>query len=98
MLDYQNCESLCVLVFAIDSVELLAVVVVLAIVIVAAIVVSYYVGVDVGIDVGVGSSFASLEYLPGFGSSKFLHLVVIVVVAFSFSFHIDNIHLPLDIN
>ncbi len=74
----------------------LVLVLVVAFVFVAAIVVSYYVGVD--FDVGVGSSFASLDYLPGFDSSKFLHLVVIVAAFSLWSFHIDNVHLPLDIN
>ena len=71
---------------------------VVAFVFVAAIVVSYYVGVDFDVGVGVGSSFASLDYLPGFDSSKFLHLVVIVAAFSLWSFHIDNVHLPLDIN
>jgi len=76
-------------VFVIDSAELLAVVVVVAIAIAIAL---------CSADAGVGSSFASLDFLPGFGSYQFLLVALVVIAAFAlFSFHIDSIHLPLDV-
>lgn len=78
-------------VFVIDSAELLAVVVVVVVAIAIAL-------CSADADAGVGSSFASLDFLPGFGSYQFLLVALVVIAAFAlFSFHIDSIHLPLDV-